>query len=169
MSCVYNQDRKEVIPTNERLKKLRKTLDLTQQEFADKIGIKRNTMAQYEIGRNEPIDAVIISICREFNVSENWLRTGEGEMFNSSDDEYIAMIDRIMAGENEFAKNIFKTFAMFDDADWNALNKMIEKYNSIEAIENEPSLFNGVPKTAEELEKQFPPIEEPKNDKNNAG
>ncbi len=169
MSCVYNQDRKEVIPTNERLKKLRKTLDLTQQEFADKIGIKRNTMAQYEIGRNEPIDAVIISICREFNVSENWLRTGEGEMFNSSDDEYIAMIDRIMAGENEFAKNIFKTFAMFDDADWNALNKMIEKYNSIEAIENEPSLFNGVPKTAEELEKQFPPIEEPKNNKNNAG
>lgn len=169
MSCVYNQDRKEVIPTNERLKKLRKTLDLTQQEFADKIGIKRNTMAQYEIGRNEPIDAVIISICREFNVSENWLRTGEGEMFNSSDDEYIAMIDRIMAGENEFAKNIFKTFAMFDEADWNALNKMIEKYNSIEAIENEPSLFNGVPKTAEELEKQFPPIEEPKNNKNNAG
>lgn len=169
MSCVYNQDRKEVIPTNERLKKLRKTLDLTQQEFADKIGIKRNTMAQYEIGRNEPIDAVIISICREFNVSENWLRTGEGEMFNSSDDEYIAMIDRIMAGENEFAKNIFKTFAMFDDADWNALNKMIEKYNSIEAIENEPSLFNGVPKTAEELEKQFPPIEEPKNNKNHAG
>lgn len=169
MSCVYNQDRKEVIPTNERLKKLRKTLDLTQQEFADKIGIKRNTMAQYEIGRNEPIDAVIISICREFNVSENWLRTGEGEMFNSSDDEYIAMIDRIMAGENEFAKNIFKTFAMFDEADWNALNKMIEKYNSIEAIENETSLFNGVPKTAEELEKQFPPIEEPKNNKNNAG
>lgn len=169
MSCVYNQDRKEVIPTNERLKKLRKTLDLTQQEFADKIGIKRNTMAQYEIGRNEPIDAVIISICREFNVSENWLRTGEGEMFNSSDDEYIAMIDRIMAGENEFAKNIFKTFAMFDEADWNALNKMIEKYNSIEAIENETSLFNGVPKTAEELEKQFPPIEEPKNNKNSAG
>ena len=66
---------------NERLKKLRKTLDLTQQEFADKLGIKRNTVAQYEIGRNEPIDAVILSICREFNVNEEWLRTGEGEMF----------------------------------------------------------------------------------------
>lgn len=159
MSCVYNQDRKEVILTNERLKKLRKTLDLTQQEFADKIGIKRNTMAQYEIGRNEPIDAVIISICREFNVNESWLRSGEGEMFNSSDDEYIAIIDRIMASENKFAKNIFKTFAAFDEADWNALNKMIEKYNSIEAIENETSLFNGVPDSPEELEKQFPPVE----------
>jgi len=154
---------------NERLKKLRKTLDLTQQKFADKIGVKQNTIAQYEMGRNTPIDSIVSLICREFNVNEKWLRYGEGDMFNSSDDEYIATIDRIMAGENEFAKNVFKTFAMFDDADWNALNKMIEKYNSIEAIENEPSLFNGVPKTAEELEKQFPPIEEPKNNKNNAG
>ena len=65
---------------NERLKKLRKTLDLTQQEFANRLGIKRNTVAQYEIGRNEPIDAVILSICREFDVSEEWLRTGEGPL-----------------------------------------------------------------------------------------
>ena len=66
---------------NERLKKLRKALDLTQQEFADRIGVKRNTIATYEIGRNTPLDAVIASICRELNVSETWLRTGEGEMF----------------------------------------------------------------------------------------
>lgn len=154
---------------NERLKKIRKTLDLTQQEFANRIGIARGNIASYEVGKNSISDAVISLICREFSVNEKWLRYGEGDMFNSSDDEYIATIDRIMAGENEFAKNVFKTFAMFDDADWNALNKMIEKYNSIEAIENEPSLFNGVPKTAEELEKQFPPIEEPKNNKNSAG
>ena len=68
------------MPLNERLKKLRKALDLTQQEFADRIGVKRNTIATYEIGRNTPLDAVIASICREFNVSETWLRTGEGEM-----------------------------------------------------------------------------------------
>ena len=64
-----------------RIKNLRKTLKLTQQEFADRLGIKRGTMANYEIGRNEPIDAVVSIICREFNVSEKWLRTGEGEMF----------------------------------------------------------------------------------------
>lgn len=69
------------MPLNERLKKLRKALDLTQQEFADRIGVKRNTIATYEIGRNTPLNAVIASICREFNVSETWLRTGEGEMF----------------------------------------------------------------------------------------
>lgn len=62
----------------ERLKELRKTLGLTQQAFADKIGIKRNTVATYEIGRNDPIDAVISLICREFNVNEEWLRTGSG-------------------------------------------------------------------------------------------
>lgn len=66
---------------HERIKKLRKALDLTQQEFADRIQISRGALATYEIGRNEPIDAVISLICREFNVSETWLRTGEGEMF----------------------------------------------------------------------------------------
>lgn len=66
---------------DERIKELRKALGLTQQEFSDKIGVKRNTIAQYESGRNSPIDAVISLICREFNVNEEWLRTGDGEMF----------------------------------------------------------------------------------------
>ena len=66
---------------NKRLKLLRKKLGLTQQEFAERVGIKRGAIANYEIGRNQPIDAVISLICREFNVSETWLRTGEGEMF----------------------------------------------------------------------------------------
>ena len=66
---------------NERIKKLRRHLDLTQQEFADRIGVKRNTIANYEIGRNVPIDSVLALIVREFHVSEAWLRSGEGEMF----------------------------------------------------------------------------------------
>lgn len=66
---------------NERIRKLRKALDLTQQEFADKIGMKRNTVANYETDRNEPSSSVISLICREFNVSETWLRTGKGAMF----------------------------------------------------------------------------------------
>lgn len=70
---------------NERIKKLRRSLDLTQQEFADRIGIKRGAIANYEIGRNTPADSVISLICREFNVSENWLRAGTGEMFLPAD------------------------------------------------------------------------------------
>ena len=65
----------------ERLKWLRKDNDLTQQEFSDKLGIKRGTVANYEAGRNEPIDAVIELICSKFAVNETWLRTGEGEPY----------------------------------------------------------------------------------------
>jgi len=66
---------------HERLKKLRKILDLTQQEFAERIGSKRNTVAKYETAANTPSAAVVSLICREFDVREEWLRTGEGEMF----------------------------------------------------------------------------------------
>ena len=66
---------------NERIKELRKCLDMTQEQFASKLGIKRGAIANYEIGRNVPVDSVISLICREFNVNEEWLRTGNGEMF----------------------------------------------------------------------------------------
>ena len=64
-----------------RIKELRNAAGLTQQEFADRIGVKRNTVATYEMGRSTPSDSAITLICREFNVNETWLRTGEGEMF----------------------------------------------------------------------------------------
>lgn len=66
---------------NERIKFLRKRLGMTQQEFADKLKIKRGAIANYEIGRNEPIDAVISLICNTFFVNEDWLRNGKGEIF----------------------------------------------------------------------------------------
>ena len=66
---------------NQRIKQLRKTLGFTQQEFAERIGVKRNTIAQYETGRNEPIGSVLNLICKEYNVNPDWLRNGSGEMF----------------------------------------------------------------------------------------
>ncbi len=83
----------------ERLKKIRKSLDLTQQEFADRIGIKRNSYANYEIGRNIPIDAIILSICREFNVNEDWLRNGgsdENMFIKLTEDEELAMYTQML-------------------------------------------------------------------------
>lgn len=82
---------------NERIKKIRKSLGLTQQEFADKLGLKRNTIAQYEIGRNAPIETVILSICREFSVNEEWLRTGEG-----GDDNMFLKISAYEKAYNRF-------------------------------------------------------------------
>lgn len=68
---------------NERIKKVRKALDLTQQEFGERIGMKRNSIALIENGRNTS-DQTVFAICREFNVNEEWLRTGAGEMFKAA-------------------------------------------------------------------------------------
>lgn len=65
----------------ERIKKVRRSLDLTQQEFCGRIGLKRNSISLIESGSRNTSDQTIFSICREFNVREEWLRTGEGEMF----------------------------------------------------------------------------------------
>lgn len=80
---------------NDRIKTLRKSLDLTQQKFAERICIKRNTVATYESGRNEPVDSVVALICREFNVNEEWLRNGTGKMFlQDTNDELDALAER---------------------------------------------------------------------------
>lgn len=65
----------------ERIRQLRKELGLNQTDFGERIGVKQGSVAGYESGARTPIDAVITSICREFDVNEDWLRTGEGEMF----------------------------------------------------------------------------------------
>ena len=114
---------------HERLKKLRKTLDLTQQVFADKLGIKRSTMATYESGRNEPIDAVISLICKTFNVNENWLRTGEGEMFveMSYDDEIAQFVGQVMGEEDDsFKKRLISGLAALDDNGWKVLEDFLD-------------------------------------------
>ena len=90
---------------NERIKRLRSKLEMTQQEFADRLGIKRGTLANYEIGRNEPIDAVISLMCKEFHVNEIWLRTGEGgddNMFTkvSEEDRYSINLGKLSRTEN---------------------------------------------------------------------
>ena len=87
---------------NQRLKKLRKSLDLTQQKFADRIGIARGNVGAYEVGKNAPSDAVISLICREFNVNEDWLRTGEGEMFikQTRDEQIASFVGSIQSSED---------------------------------------------------------------------
>lgn len=61
---------------NERIKALRKELNLTQQEFADRLGTSRGNIGSYEVGKSAPSDAVISLICKTFRVNEDWLRNG---------------------------------------------------------------------------------------------
>lgn len=115
----------------ERLKELRKTLNLTQQEFAEKIGVKRNTIAQYESGRNAPIDAVITLICRTYSVNETWLRTGEGEMFQpkSRNDELLDYARRIAEGNpGSIQAKILTAMTRLTDAQWEVLAQVAEQF-----------------------------------------
>ena len=66
----------------ERIKELRKILGLTQQKFADRLGLKRQTIAAYEIGNIEPSESTLLLICKEFSVNKEWLLTGKGETFD---------------------------------------------------------------------------------------
>lgn len=86
---------------NQRIKKLRKVLDLTQQAFADRLGISRGNIATYETREGSPGNSVIALICREFGVNEAWLRTGEGEMFikRTANDEISAFVDLALCDE----------------------------------------------------------------------
>ena len=103
---------------NERIKKLRKELKLTQQEFSDKLHIKRNTLANYEIGRNEPIDAVVALICKTYNVHEEWLRSGEGDMFLElpEEDEEAAYVSELLEdSDNDLYKLIKEIMHTYHD------------------------------------------------------
>lgn len=111
----------------ERIKILRKTLKLTQQAFAETLGLSRDTIANVEGGRIEIKDIFILSICREFNVNENWLRTGEGEMFiELSRDEQIAeFVGRTLSTESDsFKKRFIAMLAKLDESDWETLEKI---------------------------------------------
>lgn len=149
--------------TYERIRELRKKyLKLSMESFGNRLGVSRDTINNIELNRlKKPEQKLSLYklICSEFNVSEEWLLNGTGDMFTSNESEYSTMIDQIMHGENEFAKNIFKAFALFDVKDWEALERMISKYNSVADPEPDISLYDSVPDTPEELERLFPPVE----------
>lgn len=110
----------------ERIKELRKVLGLTQQKFADSLGVKRNTIAQYESGRNAPIDAVLSLICREFGVNEQWLRTGEGEMFveMSRDEEIASFMGELLSEESDdFKHRLIGALSRLDENGWKVLEQ----------------------------------------------
>lgn len=111
----------------DRIKKLRKELDLTQQKFADKLGVKRNTVGQWECGINSITDQVINSVCREFNVNEDWLRYGSGEMFEKIDRENQLMMwaaDVLKDESESFRRRFVTMLSELDESDWKSLEKM---------------------------------------------
>lgn len=124
----------------ERIKALRKTLGLTQQKFADKIGVKQNTVAQYEIGRNPPTDTVVTLICREFDVNETWLRTGDGPMFveKSRDEELADFFGRVLSEESDLRRRLLAVMSRLDVEEWEMLASMACKLAAELEAEKDP-------------------------------
>lgn len=117
---------------NERIRELRKSLNLTMEAFGERIGVSKSTISNIENGNREATEHMIKSICREFGADYIWLTTGEGEMFVENDDDFMERIDRIMAGENETRKNIFKALLYASDEDIEALARIMNLYSDIE-------------------------------------
>ncbi len=114
---------------NERIRQVRKALKLTQTEFGERLGVAGNTITNYENSMRNPSTAVITSICREFNVNEDWLLNGNGPMFNELSDEELAAryVGRLFAAKDPFIVNTLKAIGSLTPDQWTLLKEMAEK------------------------------------------
>lgn len=113
-----------------RIKQIRKENKLTQVEFGEKIGTKGNTITNYETGLRTPTDAVIRSICREFNVDETWLRTGEGNMNIelTRNQEIQVFANQVMSDMDEsIKKRLILALSKLNKDDWNTIEKIVNE------------------------------------------
>lgn len=137
----------------ERIRELRKSNNLTLVQFGSRIGIRNNTLSQIENGVNGCSNQIIISICREFGVSEKWLREGAGQMYIESDtfdlSEYIKQ-----RGLTELESKILKTYFSFSKEERESIeNKFEELWNS---DNGSPDLHSQFPADPAELEAMYP-------------
>lgn len=98
-----------------RIKQIRKDHKLTQVEFGERIGVKGNTVTNYETGLRNPTDAVVLAICREFNVNENWLRAGKGEPTKDMDVDFGKMCADIGVSDPKAKEAIEKYYHLSPD------------------------------------------------------
>ena len=113
----------------DRIKQIRKSKNLTQTAFGEVIGVKGNTVTNYETGLRTPTDVVIKSICREFDINEEWLRTGKGDMFvpGIKEKQISAMLTDVKkSGEDSFKHRLVSALSRLDDEGWDNLEKLID-------------------------------------------
>ena len=113
---------------NQRIKEVRRSSGVSQEEFGRRLGITKSAVSRIESSANGASGQTVKSICREFSIDYAWLTTGQGEMFAENDDQITKLIDTVLAGENEFARAIFRGFAQFSAEDWQQLHGLIKKF-----------------------------------------
>ena len=140
---------------NERIRELRLALGLNQSEFGARIGLRQTSIANYEKGLRQPLDAVITSICREFGVNETWLRTGEGPQFVevTRAEQIQQMVDDIMRDHPEaFRRRFVTALAGLDDHGWIALENFIDSITDQEDIDQRKKLHDDLDRQLSEEE-----------------
>lgn len=112
---------------NTRIQAVRKSFKMTQDEFAERIGLSKNFVWMVEKGDRIPSERTIKDICREFKVNYDWLVNGTGEMFQDDDSDAQAIVDSVMTGDNDFAKKILVQFAKLDESRWRQIEEILNE------------------------------------------
>lgn len=112
---------------NTRIQQIRKTAKMTQDEFADKIGLSKNFVWMIEKGERTPSERTIKDICREFKVNYDWLVNGTGDMFQDDDSDAQAIVDSVMTEDNDFTKKTLVKFARLSEERWRQLQEILEE------------------------------------------
>lgn len=141
----------------ERIKELRKYLGLTMDKFGECLGVTKAAISKIEHNDRGVTEQMTKSICREFNVSDEWLRTGNGKMFieKSKDKQISDMLDDILkSDETDFKYRLISALSKLDDDDWDSLEKIIRLLSN-----NNSDVFSydEIP-TAAEIEANYSPI-----------
>jgi len=102
---------------NTRLHHLRKTLKLSQEDFGKRLGVTGASISRLEKGERNITEQMILSVCREFNVNEKWLRHNEGEMFLPFEDEVAEMVSQLLEVSNPFYDLILDMMVSFNELD----------------------------------------------------
>lgn len=112
-----------------RIIEIRKTFGLSQEQFANKLGLSRSFINQFETGKKNISDRTIADICREFNVNEAWLRTGDGEMFRPTrrNDEITAFFGDILSSDPDFRHRFVSVLARMTPGEWAILESKIKE------------------------------------------
>ena len=124
---------------NERIKKLRQALNLSQDEFGKRLGVTRGAITNIELNKVEPKPLFVDLICREFNASENWIRTGEGDMFveKTESEELAAFFGDLLKDEPDFRHRLIAAMSRLTLGEWKVLEKLAKE--TVEGIKKEGS------------------------------
>lgn len=119
---------------NERIKEVRTSFDMTMEKFGDRLGVTKVAISNIERGNRNVTEQMIKAICREFDVNENWLRTGEGNMFIelSEQEKVMKFTGLLLKDEDSVVANAIQalivTYEQLDDTSKATLNKIIMQY-----------------------------------------